>query len=285
MAIEHGPRRSERRLPRSLRLLAGLLTALIVTIGLLWLVQRRLVFLPDTSAVPPAAEVIDGALDVTLTTADGVELGAWYVPGEGGGESATVLVANGNAGNRASRAPLARALAGEGLSVLLFDYRGYGGNPGSPSETGLGLDVAAARSYLVDELGVDESELIYFGESLGTGVVSALATEHPPAGMLLRSPFTDLPAVAQRQLPLLPVRLLMKDRFPVEQQVARLDVELTVVLGTADSLVPPDQSRAVARAGDAELVEVDGVGHNDRALFDGAELIAAVVALVERTRR
>lgn len=272
-------------MPRSLRVLAGLVAAVVVVIGLLWLVQRRLVFLPDTSAVPPAAQVIDGARDVTLTTADGLELGAWYVPGRGVDDSGTVLVANGNAGNRASRAPLAEALAQEGLSVLLFDYRGYGGNSGSPSETGLALDVAAARSYLVDELGVDEAELIYFGESLGTGVVTALATEHPPAGMLLRSPFTDLPAVAQQQLPLLPVRLLMKDRFPVEHQVSRLDVELTVVLGTADSIVPPDQSRAVARAGDAELVEVEGSGHNDRALFDGDELIAAVVALVERIRR
>lgn len=281
MAIEHGERRT---LPRGLRVLAWSVAALVLTVGLLWVVQRRLVFLPDTSAVPPVAEVIDGARDVTLTTADGLELGAWYVPGKGGSGPATVLVANGNAGNRASRAPLARALAREGLSVLLFDYRGYGGNPGSPSETGLALDVAAARRYLVDELGVDEAELVYFGESLGTGVVTALATEHPPAGMLLRSPFTDLPAVAQRQLPLLPVRLLMRDRFPVEQQVTRLDVELTVVLGTEDSLVPPEQSRAVARAGGAELVEVEGAGHNDRSLFDGEELVAAVVALVERTR-
>lgn len=271
-----------RRLPAWLRWSALFVVILVGVVALLWVVQRRLVFLPDTSAVPPAAEVIDGARDVILTTDDGLELGAWYVPGRGSGPAATVLVANGNAGNRADRAPLAEALAQEGLAVLLFDYRGYGGNPGSPSEDGLALDVAAARSYLVDELRVAESEVVYFGESLGTGVVSALATEHPPAAMVLRSPFTDLPAVAQRRLPFLPVRALMKDRFPVEQHVSGLDVEMTVVLGAADSIVPPDQSRAVARAGGAELVEVDGAGHNDRVMFDGDQLIAAVLDLVER---
>jgi uncharacterized protein len=205
------------------------------------------------------------------------------VPASGGEASATVLVANGNAGNREGRAPLAEALSQRGLAVLLFDYRGYGGNPGSPSESGLALDVRAARSYLLEELGVAESELIYFGESIGTGVVSGLAVEHPPAGLLLRSPFTDLPAVAQRQVPLVPVRLLLRDRFPVERDVSDLEMPVTVVLGLEDSLVPPDQSRAVARAADAEVVEVAGAGHNDRALFDGDELIDAVVALVERS--
>jgi uncharacterized protein len=267
--------------PTWLRWTAGVAAVALVAMAGLWLLQRRLIFLPDTSAVPPAAEVIEGARDVTLTTADDLDLGAWYVPANGGDPSATVLVANGNAGNRSSRAPLAVALSRRGLAVLLFDYRGYGGNPGSPSEDGLALDVRAARSYLL-ERGVAESELIYFGESIGTGVVSGLATEHPPAGLLLRSPFTDLPAVAQRQLPFLPVRWLMHDRFPVEQDVTDLDIPVTVVLGLEDSLVPPGLSREVASAAGAEVVEVTGAGHNDRVLLDGDELIDAVVALADR---
>jgi uncharacterized protein len=269
--------------PPWLRWAAAAAVVAIIALALLWLLQRRLVFQPDTSPVAPAAQVIGGAHDVTLDTADGLELGGWYVPARGGDPSATVLVANGNAGNRASRAPLARTLSERGLAVLLFDYRGYGANPGAPSEDGLAIDVRAARAYLLEELGVAESQLIYFGESIGAGVVSALAAEHPPAGLLLRSPFTDLPAVAQRQLPFLPVGLLMRDRFPVEQDVSELEVPVTVVLGLADSLVPPDQSRAVARAAGAELVEVGGAGHNDRVLFDGDQLIDAVVALVERS--
>ena len=75
---------------------------------------------------------------------------------------------------------------------LLFHYRGYGGNPGSPSEEGLARDVLAARAYVVEEAGVPAVRLLYFGESLGAAVVTELAVEHPPAGLLLRSPFVDL---------------------------------------------------------------------------------------------
>ena len=271
-----------RRAPTWLRWSAVLVIAVTVVLAALWLLQRRLVFLPDTSPVPPAGEVIEGATDLVVTTSDGLELGAWYVPSSEGDAAATVLVANGNAGNRVNRAPLAEALAARGFDVVLFDYRGYGGNPGSPSEDGLARDARAVRDHLVGELGVADDELIYFGESIGGGVVSRLATEHPPAGLLLRSPFTDLPAVARAQLPFLPTGLLMKDRFPVEDDVTQLDVPVTVVLGTDDSIVPVDQSRAVAVAADAELVEVRGADHNDRVLLDGDELVDAVVALAER---
>ena len=91
----------------------------------------------------------------------------------------------------------------EGFGVLLFDYRGYGGNPGSPTESGLALDVRAAFRFLVEEAGVPPQRLLYYGESLGAAVVTELATEHPPAGLLLRSPFVDLAAVGQVHYPFL----------------------------------------------------------------------------------
>lgn len=104
------------RVPTWVRWAAVAVAALAVLLVALWWFQRHLIYLPDTAAVPPAAEVIDDALDVTLTASDGVQLGAWYVPpASGAAPRATVLVANGNAGNRASRAPLARALSEQAL--------------------------------------------------------------------------------------------------------------------------------------------------------------------------
>jgi hypothetical protein len=265
---------------RVFRAALALLTVAAVLAGLLWAFQRRLVYLPGDGPVPTAADPVPGGRDVALSTADGLTLGAWFVPGPAV-DAPVVLVANGNGGHRGLRAPLARALSEAGLGVLLFDYRGYGGNPGSPSEEGLALDVRAARTWLLEEAGVREDRLLYYGESLGCAVVTALAVDHPPAGLLLRSPFVDLAAVGSHHYPVLPVRLLLRDRYPVAEQVARVRVPTTVVLGTADTIVPPDQSRRVAAAAAAlhRLVEVPGAGHNDLVLLDGAVVVDAVVEL------
>jgi fermentation-respiration switch protein FrsA (DUF1100 family) len=253
---------------------------LAVVTGLLWAFQRSLIYLPDGGPVAPVESVLPGAREVVLETADGLELGAWFRPGKEP-DAPAVLVANGNGGSRELRAPLARALGEAGLAVLLFDYRGYAGNPGSPTENGLALDVRAAREFLVTDAGVAPDRLLYFGESLGAAVVTELATEHPPAGMVLRSPFVDLPSVAHVHYPLVPARALLRDRFPVAEQMAHLHVPTTVILGTADSIVPPGQSRAVAEAAARlhRLVEVPGADHNDRVLLDGHALVRAVLEL------
>ncbi|MBC2640931.1 MULTISPECIES: alpha/beta hydrolase [unclassified Rhodococcus (in: high G+C Gram-positive bacteria)] len=267
-------------------LIAVALVALLIAAA--WVLQRKLIYYPDTTPAPPAGRLIAGAEDVTLTTSDGLELGAWYVPPAVVGEPRmTVLVAAGNAGNRADRALLASDLAAAGFATMLFDYRGYGGNPGHPSEEGLALDVRAARRYLVDERRVPPERLLYFGESLGTGVVTELATEHPPAGLLLRSPFVDLAAVGGHHYPFLPVGLLLRDQFPVAEHVAHIDVPITVVYGTADTVVPPEQSARVAESalGDVDTVVLVGAGHNDDVMFGGQEIVRAIVDLAARALR
>jgi hypothetical protein len=266
----------------------AVLLAVALLIAGMWVTQRRMIYFPRPGApVPPAAEVLPTAQEVTLRTADGLGLGAWFLPAEAPGRHGmTVLVANGNAGDRSMRAPLAAALSQAGLAVLLFDYRGYGGNPGRPTEDGLALDARAARHYLVREARVPPERILYYGESLGAAVVTELATEHPPAGLLLRSPFTDLAAAGRAHYPLLPVGALLWDRYPVAQRLSRVSVPTTVVYGSADELIPPVQSRAVAAAagGPVQVVEVPGAGHNDRALLNGSDLVRAARDLADRTR-
>ena len=261
-----------------------LVLAVLALLALLWGVQRRLIYFPFPATAPRAAESLPGARDVTLHTSDGLELGAWFVPPAQPDRGIAVLVANGNVGNRSLRAPLARSLAERGLAVLLFDYRGYGGNAGSPTERGLARDARAAQRFLLEEAGLASDRLIYFGESLGAAVVAELATEHPPAGLLLRSPFTDLASVGRVHYPFLPVRTLLRDRFAVAEHVARVNVPTTVVYGARDEIVPPEQSRAVAEAarGRARVVEIEGADHNHPALLDGQKLVAAVLELADR---
>jgi fermentation-respiration switch protein FrsA (DUF1100 family) len=257
----------------------------VLALALLWTGQRRLIYVPE-GVVVPAAEVLPAATEVTLSTADGLALRAWFMPAEGADRGVSVLVASGNGGNRSVRAPLARALASKGLSVLLFDYRGFGGNPGRPTEQGLAKDVRAAYRFLVGDAGVRRDRLVYFGESLGAAVVTELATEHPPGGLALRSPFVDLASVGQVHCPFLPVRVLLRDRYPLAAGLAKVAVPTTVIYGSDDSVVPPEHSLAVAAAaaGPTRVVRVDGADHNDRDLLDGAKLVGAVIDLADRIR-
>jgi len=268
------------------RLALGFLVVLSImgaVVGVLWAWQRQLIYFPDARQVPPAAAVIAGSRDVTLHTNDGLELGAWFVPAAGGEDTGlAVLLAPGNGGNRADRAGFAELLRQRGLAVLLMDYRGYGGNPGSPSEQGLAADADAAAQAL-EELGYPAARTLYFGESLGTGVVAALQVERPPAGVVLRSPFTRLADVGSHHYPWLPVRTMLRDRFTVVEHLAFSDVPVTVIYGDRDSVVPPQLSARVAHGVPAlaETLVLAGVNHNDPAMF-GAQVADAVARLAEQ---
>jgi pimeloyl-ACP methyl ester carboxylesterase len=162
-----------------------------------------------------------------------------------------------------------------------MDYRGYGGNPGSPSEEGLARDAMAAAEAL-EGLGYPAERTIYFGESLGTGVVAALQSKRPPAGMVLRSPFTDFVDLGAEHYPFLPVRRILRDRFPVLAHLAGSDVPVTVIYGDRDSIVPTELSARVADEAPAlaERVVIGGAGHNDPVMF-GPRVADAVARLAD----
>lgn len=253
----------------------GTIVTLVVTglLGSVWSQQRRLIYFPSGGPITPAATVLPGARDVVLHTADGLDLGAWYLPGSG---DAAVLVLPGNGGDRSMRAPLAAGLHRMGLSVLLVDYRGYGGNPGKPTEEGLATDARAAHDWLTGQPEV--GRIVYLGESLGAAVAVALAVERPPAALILRSPFTSLADVAGEHYPWLPVGRLLMDRYPSLQRIPELQAPLLVIAGDDDDIVPWALSRRLYEAAPEpkEFLTVRGAGHNDPALSDGPEMMSTV---------
>ena len=263
-------------MPLPLRVLVLLLSISVVLTVVLWGLQRRLIYLP-AGAPPPVGDVLPAGDAVRLETADGLTLDAWWVPG---GPTA-VVVLPGNAGNRAGRAPLARDLRALGLSVLLVDYRGYGGNPGSPTEDGLVADARAAFTWVEDRGGVER--VVLFGESLGAAVALAVAVDRPPAALVLRSPFTSLLDVARVHYGPVPA-VLLRDRFPSEGRIAEVEVPVLVLASEDDEIVPFAQSRRLAEAGGADvaLVRVPARGHNDPALLHGDVVIDAVGAFLGR---
>ncbi|NKE62941.1 lysophospholipase [Lentzea sp. PSKA42] len=252
---------------------APVLIAAVVVVTIIAVVfafHRKLVYFPSPGPLPSAEEVLPGGRDVRLVTADGLMLGGWHF--ELPDARATVIVFPGNGGNRLGRVPLARELTSRGLSVLLFDYRGYGDNPGKPSEEGLTYDARAALDLI-------DGPVIYFGESLGAAVAVELATYRAPAGLVLRSPFSSLAAVGSHHYPWLPVRMLLQDKYPLVERLSGVDVPTVVVLGTSDSVVPPAQSREVATAARAKLIEVAGADHNDEVLLSGPQVVDAVLSV------
>ncbi len=268
---------------RAARLGLAVLVLLGLAVGVLTAFQRQLIYFPDTTPVPQAGDVVAGARDVTLRTSDGLSLGAWFVPADRKTDRRlAVLLAPGNGGNRLGRAGLARELSRRGLAVLVMDYRGYGGNPGTPSEEGLGRDAVAATEAL-EELGYPPQRTIYLGESLGTGVVAALQARRTPAGLVLRSPFTDLAEVGSHHYPYLPVRVLLRDRFPVLDRLATSAVPVTVIYGDSDSVVPTALSARVADEVPvlAERVVLSGADHNDAVMF--GPVVADAVERLART--
>ncbi len=242
---------------------------LLVVFGVAWLGQRRLIYFPDRThpSPPPDVEEVD------LTTDDGLTLSAWWLVPTAPPDQA-VIVFPGNAGSRQGRLPLARALVEGGAAVLLVDYRGYGGNSGSPSEKGLLADARAARRWLDDH---HDGPVVYLGESIGSGPATALAMEAAPDVLVLRSPFPSLVEVARVHYRLLPAAWLLRDRFPVADQVGVLEIPVVVVAGSHDTVVPLELSRRVAEASDADLIVVEGADHNDPDLAWGPAVVTAIV--------
>jgi fermentation-respiration switch protein FrsA (DUF1100 family) len=254
---------------------------LLALLLVIWAQQRRLIYFPFGRVPDPGTAGLAGAVPVTFPTSDGLTLQGWFLT-RTDAPRFTVIVFNGNAGNRAFRAPLADALAGRDLAVLLFDYRGFGGNPGTPTEAGLKRDARAARSYAIGRREVDATRLVYFGESLGSAIAVELATEFAPAALVLRSPFTSLTDVGQHHYPFLPVRWLLRDRYPTIDRIADARAPLLVIAGDADGIVPFDQSRRLYEAArhPKSLLVVRRADHNDDVLLAGREMIDGIVSFL-----
>jgi hypothetical protein len=261
-------------------LVIGALLLLLI----IWLGQRTLLYFPGPRPVPSAATLLPGAEDVRLVTEDGLRLGAWFVPASGRASGLAVLVCNGNAGDRSLRADLARGLARAGHAVLLFDYRGFGGNSGTPTEAGLRADARAALDHLASRPDVDPARIVYFGESLGAAVAARLAGERAPLAIVLRSPFPSLADVGRVHYPYLPVvDALLVDRYRLSDALANVRFPVLIVAGERDRIVPMALSRRVhdALSAPKRFVVLAGTDHNDHDLAAGEPLISEIARFLE----
>jgi uncharacterized protein len=210
------------------------LCAYVGVAGVLYVTQRSLMYFPETVHTTPAQAGLPEAEEVPLVAADGVHITAWHVAPKD--QKPVILYFHGNGGSLRYRVERFKKLTGDGIGLVALEYRGYGGNPGSPTEDGLIADAEAAYAFAAARY--PAREIVPWGESLGSGVAVALAAEKPVGRVILEAPFTSAAAVAARHYWYLPVRLLMKDQFRSDARIARVKAPLLILHGVHDRVVP-----------------------------------------------
>lgn len=202
--------------------------------------------------------------DAWFKSADGTELHGWYVPKENA--RGAVLFCHGNGGNLTHRIDTLRMLHDRsGVSVLIFDYRGYGRSGGQPSEAGLLADARAARDWLAAREKIPATDVVLMGESLGGAVAVDLAASDGARALVLESTFSSLPDMAAHHYSWLPVRWLMRTRFDSAAKIGQYRGPLLMAHGDADTIVPLAYGQRLFDAANEpkRLILVHGHNHND----------------------
>jgi uncharacterized protein len=262
-------------------LIAIPVVAYLAVLAYLYVYQRQLLYRPERSR-PQLGELLSVRMrEVQLTTADGLDLLSWYLPSRN--SRPVIAYFHGNGGNIAHRTHRAQRFAREGYGVLLVGYRGYGGNPGTPTEAGLFEDARAGLDFLRSE-NIAADRIVLYGESLGTAIAVHAATQQAIGAIIIESPFTSIAALAQYHYPFIPAALLVWDRFDSLSRIGEVKAPLFMLQGGHDGVVPTrfGETLFAAAPEPKERWFVPQAGHEDLAGFGALD---AVVAFIERQAR
>jgi fermentation-respiration switch protein FrsA (DUF1100 family) len=224
------------------RLKRMLLTATVIAsmaycavLILLYTQQRTLMFPLDASPVMAKDFGLADAQDLMLPTPDGQNIAAWYRPADAG--KPTLIYCHGNGGNRSYRTQLFAYYAQLGWGVMFFDYRGYGGSTGAPTEAALRMDAETAYDWLRSQ-NVSAKQIVLSGHSLGTGICTMLASTRSVMALSLQAPYSSIADVAASVYWWAPVHLLIRDPIDAATAIRNVHVPVYVQHGDADETVP-----------------------------------------------
>lgn len=245
-------------------------------IVVMYVLQRRLMYFPETVRTAPAAAGLAAAEEVTLDTGDGERVIAWHVPPRG--NNAVVIYFHGNAGSLAWRNERFQKIIADGTGLVALSYRGYGGSSGTPTESGLLADADAAYAFAVARYRPER--IVLWGESLGSGVATALAATRKVGRVILESPFTSAADIGASVYWYLPVRLLMKDQFRSDQRIRHVTAPVLILHGTDDRVVPMAfGERLYALANEPkQMVRIPGGGHVNLDGFGAQDITRPFIA-------
>ncbi len=249
--------------------LGAALGVYLILLMAMFIWQRKLLYHPDTTLGTPASHGIAEVVPIRLQSSDGYTITSWF---RAAGTNKPILVYfHGNAGHVGDRGTKLRAYVDAGYGILLVGYRGYGGNPGHPTEQGLYEDASTALDFLV-RTGISPNHWVLYGESLGTAVAVEMATrfaqDTPVAAVILEAPFSSMADAAKHHYPFVPANLLLKDRYDSIAKIKDICSSVLVIHGDQDKTVPQALGKRLFDAADEPKTAlwVDGAGHNN--LYD-----------------
>ena len=201
----------------------------------LYFYQRNLLYHPNENNYSGDQLSVD-IKKVKILTSDKIELIGWYHE-KNIKNLKTLLFFHGNAGSLENRIHKLNHFKEMDINFLIIAWRGFSGNKGKPSEKGLYDDGQSAINWLKNN-GLDEKNLILYGESLGTGVATHLAQNKNFAGIILETPFTSMIDAAKTFYPYIPVKLLLKDKFENQKKIKNINLPILIMHGEVDQIVP-----------------------------------------------
>ena len=231
--------------------------------------EGRFIFFPAKDLEGTPADLALDYQDAFFATSDGLRLHGWFVPGP---KATTLLWLHGNAGNISHRLENIEMIHHRlGVSVFIFDYRGYGQSQGNPSEQGTYQDAQAALAYLRSKPEVIDDSVVLFGRSLGGGVAVDLATKEQVQGVILESAFTSIPSMAKRAYPLLPVGPFLRTRYDSLAKIGKISAPLLMIHSRDDEIVPYQEGMMLYEAASQpkRLYSISGASHNNTHIRGG----------------
>lgn len=222
---------------RTLEVFAVLLISVYIGIAMIILIfQTNFVYAPHKEMVADPGKIGLAFENVRLCTRDGVRLFGWFIPGKK--NNPVILFCHGKAGNISHRLDTIRIFNRMGLSVFIFDYRGYGLSDGKPTEKGTYWDAEAAWEYLTHRRRIPSSEIIVFGRSLGGAIAAWLAHIYKPKVLIVESAFTSIQDIAAEMFPLLPVRKFSVIHYNTTEYIHAANCPVMIIHSRQDETVP-----------------------------------------------
>jgi|TARA_B110000211_G_scaffold32047_1_gene32463 fermentation-respiration switch protein FrsA (DUF1100 family) len=215
--------------------ISSIILAYLVIILFVYFYQRNLLYNPNENNY--LNDKIDfNYKEIFIKTDKNIELKSWFIEKDLK-KFKTILLFHGNAGNLFNRVYKLNELNKLDLNVLIISWRGFSGNEGKPTEKNLYHDAEKAVNWLNNK-GLDNKDIVLYGESLGTGVVTQLASKNNFGGIILESPFTSMTNAAKIYYPYLPVNLLLRDRYDSKSKIKDIKTPILIMHGKMDNIVP-----------------------------------------------